>query len=164
MAALRAVGLIGAVAMMWTAGAAHVAGHVKHPVSSVVAGAVVTQQFGCTSVALEPFSPWCPLHRFHGGIDLAAPEGSAVLSATDGSAHVGFDPAGAGNFVAVQYDAHTRLLYCHLSRVFVRPGEHIEPGQPIGAVGATGLATGPHVHFEIDVDGVPVDPSRWLDP
>ena len=130
--------------------------------AGVVVGAVVSQPFGCTSLALEPFDALCPWHHKHSGIDLAAPTGTEVHSATHGAALTGFDPAGAGNFVVVIEDGHVRVIYCHLSAFRVRSGDAVTPGEVIGLVGATGLTTGPHVHFEIDVDGAPVDPTAWL--
>ena len=132
------------------------------PVDAVVIGATVSQPFGCTSLELEPFDEACPTHHFHSGIDLSAPAGTDVFSATSGTVSAGYDAAAAGNYVEVQFDERTRLLYCHLSSFRVRPGQHVDPGQLIGTVGSTGLATGPHLHFEIDVAGVPVSPSIWL--
>ncbi len=159
---LRVPALVALAALVWLAGAAGVATHTRIPLTAVVPGAVVTQRFGCTPLELEPFSLRCPTHHFHGGIDLAAPTGTTVFSAAAGTAELGYDSIGAGNFVAVFVDGHVRLVYCHLSAFLVRPGQRVDAGQPVGRVGATGLATGPHVHFEVDVDGVPVDPALWL--
>jgi murein DD-endopeptidase MepM/ murein hydrolase activator NlpD len=64
--------------------------------------------------------------------------------------------------VVVMPDAHTRIYYCHLSEFRVQPGASVSPDRVIGLVGATGLATGPHVHFEVQVDGTSVDPVAWL--
>ena len=64
--------------------------------------------------------------------------------------------------MAVSSDSHVRALYCHLSKVTVRPGEQVVTGQLVGAVGATGLATGAHLHFEVQVDGRAIDPVLWL--
>ena len=125
-------------------------------------GAVVTQPFGCTALEREPFDPFCPGRHIHTGIDLAAPTGAEVRSATAGIAHLGSDPNGAGNYVTVDFDAHTRIFYCHLSAFRVRSGDTVTPGQLIGLVGATGLATGPHVHLEVQVDRTSIDPARWL--
>lgn len=153
--------VIGATGM-FLVGASQVPSHVRLPVISVVPGATVTQPFGCSDLSLEPFDPSCPSHHMHKGIDLAAPTGTGVRSATSGTAITGFDPDGAGNFVLVVVDARVRVLYCHLSGFAVRPGDPVSPGQVIGFVGATGLATGPHVHLQIDVSGAPVDPALFL--
>jgi murein DD-endopeptidase MepM/ murein hydrolase activator NlpD len=144
--------------------ATQVPSHLRLPLAGVVPGAVVTQPFGCTALALEPFDPGCPTLHTHTGIDLAAALGSEVFSATAGTASVGFDPAGAGNFVSVVADAHVRILYAHLSAWRVAQGDSVAPGQLIGLVGATGLATGPHVHLQVEIDHVPVDPAWYLSP
>jgi murein DD-endopeptidase MepM/ murein hydrolase activator NlpD len=142
--------------------ATQVPSHIRLPVSSVVPGARVTQPFGCTTFELEPFDPRCPTRHLHTGIDLAATLGSDVFSATAGTAVIGYDPDGAGNFVKVVVDAHVRILYCHLSAFRVGQGDAVSPGQLIGLVGATGLATGPHVHLQVNIDRVPVDPAWFL--
>lgn len=164
MGVLRFVGLALVSGLVWMAGASSVPSHVKLPVYGVVAGARVSQPFGCTDLELEPFSEWCPTHHFHSGIDLAAPQGTDVYSATSGVAQAGYDSFGAGQYVVVRVDKHVRILYCHLARIAVRSGTQVEPGQLIGTVGATGLATGPHLHLEVQVDGLPVDPAAWLGP
>jgi murein DD-endopeptidase MepM/ murein hydrolase activator NlpD len=157
---LLATGCI--VVASWLIAATQVPSHVRLPVESVVVGATLTQGFGCTNLELEPFDSGCPSKHFHAGVDLAAPLGTAVYSATDGTAWTGYDAAGAGNFVAVTVDAHVRIVYCHLSAFRVSSGEQVTPGQLIGLVGESGLATGPHVHLQVDVDGVPLDPVLFL--
>jgi len=152
----------GGVLAVFLIGATQVPSHVRLPMATVVVGATVTQPFGCTWLELEPFDPACPSHHIHTGVDLAAGAGSEVRSATAGEARTGFDPDGAGNYVAVLVDAHVRVLYCHLSRFAVQSGDPVTAGELIGFVGATGLATGPHVHLEVDVDGRPVDPEAFL--
>ncbi|HKW59697.1 MAG TPA: M23 family metallopeptidase [Candidatus Dormibacteraeota bacterium] len=159
---MRALALAAGCVAMFLVGAAQVPSHVQLSVSSVVWGAVVTQPFGCTTLQLEPFDASCPSHHVHTGIDLAAPSGTDVHSATAGVALTGSDPEGAGNFVAVLVDARVRVLYCHLSAFAVRSGDSVWPGEVIGYVGATGLATGPHVHLQVDIAGVPVDPAKFL--
>jgi murein DD-endopeptidase MepM/ murein hydrolase activator NlpD len=111
---------------------------------------------------LEPFDPFCPGRHVHTGIDLAAREGTPVRAATAGIARVGYDAAGAGIFVAIRFGDHARVLYCHLLRAEVGSGDLVIAGQTIGLVGATGLATGPHVHLEVQIDGRAVDPAQWL--
>ena len=158
----RVLGLLALGLATWLVAATQVPNHMRLPLAGVVPGAVVTQPFGCTELDLEPYDPACFSRHFHTGIDLAAPEGSPVYSATDGTAYIGYDPMGAGNFVAVRVDPHVRIVYCHLSAYRVSDGESVTAGQQVGLVGATGLATGPHVHFQVDVDGKPVDPAAFL--
>lgn len=162
MALVRIAGIAAGGLVVWLVVAGQVPSHLRLPVEGVVVGAKVSQPFGCTSLELEPFDPFCPGRHIHTGIDLAAPTGTDVHSATAGTARVGLDPNGAGNYVMVEVDAHVRVFYCHLSEFRVRSGEAVSPGQVIGLVGATGLATGPHVHFEVQVDGTSVDPIAWL--
>jgi murein DD-endopeptidase MepM/ murein hydrolase activator NlpD len=161
-ALLRVVGIAGVVAAVWLVEASQVPSNVRLPLSGIVVGAVVSQAFGCTALQLEPYAPFCPSKHLHTGIDLAAPVGRDVHSATSGTASVGFDPHGAGLYVVVTAGSHVRIFYCHLSAVRIIGGVAVQPGQVIGLVGSTGLATGPHVHFEVQVDGSPVDPAAWL--
>ena len=159
---LRAAALVGAAAAVWLVVAGQVPSLARLPLAAVVRGAVVTQPFGCTTLDLEPYDPFCPGRHIHTGIDLAAPAGTPVNSATAGTAHLGVDPAGAGMYVLVTVDSRTRLFYCHLSSFVVREGDRVVPGEVLGAVGSTGRATGPHVHLEVQVDGASIDPAAWL--
>ena len=160
---LRVIAMVAGAGVVWLVAAAEVPRPVRLlPVSSVVYGAKITQPFGCTDLELEPYDAWCPQHHFHTGIDLAARSGVDVHSATSGVARLGNDPDGAGLYVAVWMDSHVRVLYCHLSEFRVRNGEAIHPGQVVGLLGTTGNSTGPHVHFEVQVDGRSVDPATWI--
>jgi len=160
----RIVIVAGVAAMIWMAGAAHVVGDARLPLGAIVKGSVMTQAFGCTSYALEPVEPACPGGHFHSGVDLAAALGTPVLAASAGSANVAYDPAGCGLFVSVVNPEHVRVLYCHLSAARIESGLEVMAGDLIGEVGASGLATGPHVHFEVEIDGRPIDPALWLRP
>jgi murein DD-endopeptidase MepM/ murein hydrolase activator NlpD len=162
MGLLRVTAIVVAAVLVWTLAAGRVAGEQRLPLGSIVPGAVITLPFGCTSLVLEPFDPLCPGFHIHTGVDLAAPAGTEVHAASAGIARDGFDPSGAGIFVAVAVGAHVRVLYCHLSRVRVVASETVTAGQVIGEVAATGLATGPHLHFEVQLDGRAVDPVSWL--
>jgi len=124
--------------------------------------AVLTQPFGCTDLVIEPADPSCPGGHFHSGVDLAAPTGSPVLSAIEGTVQVGHDPGGYGLFVVIDGGQGLSTLYGHLSAVDVRSGLWVAAGIQIGTVGASGLATGPHLHFEVRRQGRPVDPSPLL--
>ena len=159
---MRVIAIASVAIVTWLVAATQVPSHERLPMAAVVVGAVVTQPFGCTNLDLEPFDPGCPTLHFHTGVDLAARLGANVYSATGGKAFVGYDPAGAGIYVEVFMDPHVRILYCHLSEWRVSSGQEGTPGELIGLVGATGLATGPHVHLQVDVDGTPVDPATFL--
>ena len=158
----RAGGACLAAVLAWTFGVSAVPSHEKLTLASIVPGAVMTQPFGCSNLVLEPFDPYCPSHHMHTGVDLGAREGTPVHTATSGTATAGFDPGGAGLYVAVTFDSHVRVLYCHLAVASVAGTQQVTTGQVIGLVGSTGLATGPHLHFEVQVDGRAVDPITWL--
>jgi murein DD-endopeptidase MepM/ murein hydrolase activator NlpD len=161
-AALRVFLVASAAGLAWLWAASQLAEQTRLPIDAIVRGAVVTQPFGCTTLELEPFDPVCPARHVHTGVDLAAPPGTAVVSATAGIAHVGYDARGAGLFVAVDSAGSSRVLYCHLFSSAVFTGQQVAAGQVIGTVGSSGLATGPHLHFEVQVDGRSVDPVEWL--
>jgi murein DD-endopeptidase MepM/ murein hydrolase activator NlpD len=164
MGVLRIGAVCAAAALIWTVAGSRVQNHERLGLMAIVPGAVMTQPFGCTAFELEPFDPFCPGLHIHTGIDLAAPEGTPIHAAMAGVARVGFDPRGAGLYVLVIADQHVRALYCHLSAAFVANGEAVTTGHVIGAIGTTGLSTGAHLHFEIQVDGRSVDPAVWLSP
>jgi murein DD-endopeptidase MepM/ murein hydrolase activator NlpD len=159
---IRIVAICCSAALMWVVGASRVPSHEKLALSAIVAGSVMTQPFGCSSLVLEPFDPYCPSRHVHTGVDLAAPAGTSVHAASGGTVTVGFDPAGAGLYVEVAVDHHVRTLYCHLSEVDVGVAQSVVSGQVLGKVGSTGLSTGAHLHFEVQVDGRSVDPAVWL--
>jgi murein DD-endopeptidase MepM/ murein hydrolase activator NlpD len=127
-----------------------------------VAGAVVSQPYGCTSLAIEPVSRVCPQGHFHSGIDLAAAAGTPVRAALAGRASVALSAGGYGLHVVLDHGGGLTTLYAHLSSVLVAGGDLVTAGQVIGEVGSTGNSTGPHLHFEIRRDGLPEDPSPEL--
>lgn len=98
----------------------------------------------------------------HQGIDFAAPIGTAVVAAMPGRVVSAGVLGGYGNQVLLQHADGSQTRYGHLSTIGVRPGQVLSAGQRIGAVGNTGVSTGAHLHFEVIVDGVPVDPAAWL--
>jgi murein DD-endopeptidase MepM/ murein hydrolase activator NlpD len=94
----------------------------------------------------------------HLGTDYGAPTGTAVRVVGDGVVEFSGWQSGFGNVVSVRHNASDTTLYAHLSRIDVRKGQTVSQGQRIGAVGATGWATGPHLHFEFRVNGQHEDP------
>ena len=108
----------------------------------------------------DPFGPRG--ERFHSGVDIPAPPGAPVVAAAPGRvAYAGYLAGGWGLLVSIDHGA-ARTLYAHLSRVDVSVGERVQTGTQVGLVGATGDATGPHLHFEVRVRGAAVDPVPAL--
>lgn len=104
------------------------------------------------------FHPLLQKWRAHRGIDYGAPTGTAVRTVGDGVVEFSGWQNGFGNVVHVRHAGDRSTIYAHLSRIDVKKGQRIEQGQRIGAVGATGWATGPHLHFEFLVKGQHQDP------
>ncbi len=96
--------------------------------------------------------------RAHLGVDYGAPTGTAVQTVGDGVVESAGWQNGFGNVVHVRHSNDRVTVYAHLSRIDVKKGQRVEQGQKIGAVGATGWATGPHLHFEFRVKGAHQDP------
>jgi murein DD-endopeptidase MepM/ murein hydrolase activator NlpD len=96
--------------------------------------------------------------RMHKGIDIAAPWGSPVFAAADGTVQFAGGASGYGNLVRLTHGNGFGTGYGHLSRILVRPGQHVRKGQQIAASGNSGLSTGPHLHYELYKNGVPVNP------
>ena len=105
------------------------------------------------------FHPILRNWRQHAGVDYGAPSGTPVRTVSDGIVEFAGWQNGYGNVVVVKHAGDRSTLYAHLSRIDVRKGERVEQGMHLGAVGATGWATGPHLHFEFKVGGVQRDPS-----
>ena len=100
--------------------------------------------------------------RFHSGIDLVAPSGTLIKAADGGEViQAGYDH-GYGYSVVIYHGGGFATWYAHLSRILVSVGQVVGRGQVIGLVGATGWATGPHLHFEVRINGAAQNPLEWL--
>lgn len=104
------------------------------------------------------FHPILQTWRAHLGVDYAAPTGTAVRSIGDGVVEFAGVQNGFGNVVFVKHRNNHTTVYAHLSRINVQRGQSVSQGQNVGAVGSTGWATGPHLHFEFRVNGMHQDP------
>ncbi len=100
--------------------------------------------------------------RMHSGIDIGAGYGASVRAGAAGVVVVAGDASGYGNTVVIDHGGGVATLYAHLSKLGVRVGQTVTGGQTVGAVGSSGNSTGPHLHFEVRVQGVPVDPTPYL--
>jgi murein DD-endopeptidase MepM/ murein hydrolase activator NlpD len=141
---------------------AHSSGHFNWPMNGVI-----TQGFGCTDVVVEPYAPGCPGLHYHTGIDIATDYGTPVQASDGGIAHdltmsCSWGLCGLGRYVVIVHAGGFTSLYGHLSGWAVGDGAIVPQGTVIGYEGSTGNSTGPHLHFEIDLNGTPVNPMAYL--
>lgn len=102
---------------------------------------------------------------YNGGLDFAVPTGTPVKAAAAGTiTKAGYDATGYGEHVRIQHESDYLSLYGHLASYCVRIGQHVEAGEVIGYSDNTGNSTGPHLHFELRKNGLPVDPEPLLQP
>lgn len=121
--------------------------------SSPMAFSKITSGF---AMRIHPMSmSW----KQHAGVDYAAPTGTPVRSVADGVVDFAGWQTGYGNVISIKHPSDRSTMYAHLSRIDVRKNQRVAQGDTIGAVGMTGWATGPHLHFEYKVAGAQQDPS-----
>jgi len=101
-------------------------------------------------------------HRFHQGVDIAAPRGTPIEAAAAGTVVFSGRNKGYGNMVMIEHADGRRTLYAHAESLFVRAGDTVAAGQAIAAVGSTGHSTGPHLHFEVREGNRPLNPLTVL--
>lgn len=106
--------------------------------------------------------PIAGTERLHTGMDFAVDYGTPILSAAAGQVIFAGWYGGYGNAVIVDHGGGITTLYAHASELFVQEGDGVSQGNQIASVGSTGYSTGPHLHFEVRLDGEPVDPRQYL--
>lgn len=119
--------------------------------------AVLTSGFG------QRPDPFTGKRAYHPGIDLAAPTGSPVMACAAGRIKEISYSKVYGNYIILAHTDGRASLYGHLSKVYAALNETIKSGTIIGAVGSTGMSTGPHLHFEIHEQGIPKNPANFVD-
>ena len=118
--------------------------------------AAVTSRFG---TRLDPFLRRPALHT---GVDFRAPKGYPVRSTAAGTVAIAEYNGGYGKMVEIDHGNGVTTRYGHLSRISVKTGDTIAKGALVGRAGSTGRSTGPHVHYEIRIDGEAIDPMRYI--
>jgi murein DD-endopeptidase MepM/ murein hydrolase activator NlpD len=101
--------------------------------------------------------------RRHNGIDLAAPSGTPIFATADGVVTTAERESGYGNVVRIRHEFGFETVYAHQSRILVTPGQRVSRGERIGDMGSTGRSTGVHLHYEVRLNGQPVNPMTFLE-
>lgn len=114
--------------------------------------------------SLSRFHPILHLNRPHEGIDLSAPMGAPIIAPASGRVISVSNEPGYGNTFQIDHGNGIVTKFAHCSRIVVHIGQQVTRGQLIATVGNTGLATGPHLHYEVHVNGQPVDPLKYVLP
>lgn len=116
----------------------------------------VTSRFGYR------VSPFTGLREFHQGLDISTQMGTPIIAPADGVvARVGMQ-GGYGKMITIDHGYGCITRYGHISKAMVKAGARVKRGQTIAAVGTTGRSTGPHLHYEIHINGLPVNPKRYI--
>ena len=115
----------------------------------------------------ERIDPFTSQPSFHPGVDISSELGTPVVAAAKGKVtkiNLNTDKSGYGNYIEVSHPNKISTLYGHLSEILVKENQVLQKGEIIGLVGDTGRSTGPHLHFEVQVDGKAVDPMAIISP
>ncbi len=123
-----------------------------------VKGARITSRFGYRT------NPVSGNYGFHTGLDLAAAQGTPISAVFYGRVVETGESDVWGKYVLMEHSDGLATYYCHLSEIYVEEKAVIRQGETIGLVGSTGWSTGPHLHFEVRIDGIRVDPEKLLYP
>ncbi len=116
----------------------------------------VTSDFG---TRLDPYSADRQMHE---GLDIASPHGQPVQAPSDGVVVFNGVEGGYGKVLVIDHGYGVKTRYGHLSEIFVKLGDRVKRGEKVAAVGNTGKSTGPHLHYEVRVNGVPENPRKFI--
>jgi len=117
---------------------------------------IITSKFG------SRLSPFTGQSEFHEGLDIANSHGTPVVAAADGVVTFADAEGAWGNMIMVSHGHGMVTCYAHLSKFLTKPGDKVKRGDIIGEVGATGRTTGPHLHYEVRLNGTPVNPEKYI--
>jgi murein DD-endopeptidase MepM/ murein hydrolase activator NlpD len=130
--------------------------------NGLAAGTVTPLAGHLTSAFGRRIDPFTGAEKEHDGVDVGAPEGSAIRATSAGVVQSAGPRGGYGQAVEIDHGNGLTTLYGHASELLVQEGDVVQAGQEIARVGSTGRSTGPHLHFEVRVGGRPIDPARVL--
>ncbi len=116
----------------------------------------VTSDFGTR------LDPWTADRKMHEGLDIATPHGQPVFAPSDGTVVFAGTETGYGKVLVIDHGYGVKTRYGHLSEIAVHLGDHIKRGDRVAAVGNTGRSTGPHLHYEVRVNGIPENPRKFI--
>ena len=116
----------------------------------------VTSDFG------QRLDPYTADRVMHQGLDIAAPHGKEVTSPSDGTVVFAGLEGGYGNVIVIDHGYGIKTRYGHLAKILVKAGDKVKRGAQIAAVGNTGRSTGPHLHYEVRVNGIPQNPRKFI--
>ncbi|PIF02891.1 MAG: metalloendopeptidase [Desulfococcus sp.] len=117
---------------------------------------VYTSDFG------RRVSPFTGLKEFHKGLDIAAPKGTPIIAPADGCVTFTGEKGGYGLILIIDHGYGLSTRYAHCSEVLKKPGDAIKRGEIIARMGNTGRSTGPHLHYEVRLNGMPMDPKHYI--
>lgn len=117
----------------------------------------ISSEFGSRE---DPFNS---SEKNHAGMDIAASEGTSIKAAASGKVTFAGKKGNYGNCVIINHSSGITTLYGHASKLLVKEGQKVKKGDVIAKVGSTGRSTGPHLHFEVRINGTPVNPRKYLD-
>lgn len=135
---------------------AHYASYMAFPGRQPAPGARFGSPFGNR---IDPFNQHL---SFHPGVDLVAPSGTLIFASAGGRVITAGPHGGYGNAIDIQHSNGVVTRYGHTSKIYVKVGDIVMPRQQIGEIGSTGRSTGPHLHFEVIIDGTQVNPMSYL--
>lgn len=106
--------------------------------------------------------PILDIYRKHEGLDIANDQGTPVYATADGAVELSGRHGGYGFMIQINHGYGYKTLYAHLSKVLVRDGEQVRRGEVIGRSGNTGLSSGPHLHYEVKINGISQNPTDYF--
>lgn len=121
-----------------------------------LADGLITSPFGYRK------SPFTGEYEFHKGIDIGASPGTPILAAIDGVVTVSKGEGDLGNVLVIDHGQGMISRYAHIEKALKYAGDRVKAGETIALVGNSGKSTGPHLHFEIRINGVPINPDKYL--